>query len=228
MDEKIQLIDFDGQTLTHRCTEGISTHVGGTRPAFRSSWGFDPEYPLLAFAEEMESEEYFQSDPIDCSPEGVVLLGSGNEILLQDLSGKEQRWALNQKHITAFQRTIPYEIKERLMRVASTRWKLYELLAYVPSSAAVFDLNPTIATLLANAETWRPERGKNLWQSISARVDNLDPFDEISVLKWLGVLPHPDLILSMREFGNESMVFHELTALIAKYKASSSHLSRWS
>ena len=214
----MQFIDFDGRTLTHRYAGGITTHVGGTHPEFRTSWDFDPNYPTLVFAEEMEENDNFWFDPIDCSPEGVVLLGSGEEVLLHNLPRQKQKWAMDQKHITAFQRTIPYEIKERLMRVCSTRWKLYELLAYVPSSAAVFDLNPTTATLLANAEIWRPERGKKLWQSISTLVEDLNSFDEISILKWLGVFPHPDLILSIRNFENGSMLFHELTALIAKYK----------
>jgi hypothetical protein len=98
--------------------------------------------------------------------------------------------------VTAFQRAIPFEIKERLLTVCSSRWKLYELFAYVPESMPVFDRNPALAMLLANAGEWRKESTEQLRKELTdlLHASERDPMVDEKVLKWLGVLKHTFLL----------------------------------
>lgn len=160
MNAKDFCLDFDGRVLTYHHAGGVTTYVGGYAPEFKAVTESvskytqihqDPDYPIHKFSEELYEDENFWFDPVDCSREGVVLLCSGEEVLLRRLPKEKQDWAIRQRELTAFQQTVPYEIKERLLKVYCCRWAHYELFANFPAMMELFDENPDQVMKLARS-----------------------------------------------------------------------------
>lgn len=146
-------LEFDGRVLTYKYLGGISTYIGGASPEFRTTTDFltkytkahqDPDIPLAMLSEEMYKDENFWFDPVDCTEDCIVLLCSGNEVKLECLTLEKRNLAIKQKHIAAFQRTIPHEIKERLMQIHCCRWAHYEMFANSPVAMELFDKDPDL------------------------------------------------------------------------------------
>ncbi len=210
-------LDFKNGVLTYQYNCGQAVYVGGAEPYF-SVQGQpvrghnDPDYPISLFAQELEGDEFFFDDPIDCTPGGTVLLGSGREVLLHTLPPREQDYALKQMSLVAFQQTVPFEIKERLQEVYCSRWKLYELFAYVPASMEFFDRNPALALLLAHADTWRPERGAKLWETVGVQLGEAE--DDDHLLEWLGVRMDERLGCLIKGIASDHLSINDLKRMI--------------
>lgn len=186
-------IDIKDGVLIYEHAEGKTLYTGGKTPGIElvGECSFathrDPDYPLLMFREELGGNINFLDDPVDCTPSGCVILGSGKTIQLDELPKRNRKLAMRLMHANTFQRTVPKEIKNRLMKVYSDRWSLYELLAYVPESIRLFDQVPALAMMLALYSEISPDLKDATWEDVRRLFSRGANGIGRRILFWLGI-----------------------------------------
>lgn len=211
---------FEGNQLVYQYPYACIRFTGGDRPVAEVEWQADRfvdlDYPVMMFAEELLGDINFLDDPVDILPDGSVLMGNGSTVAPERLDEETLERAQDKAVLCAFQRTVPEAIRKRLMTIYDSRWKLYELFAYIPDALKLFDKNPALALLLANAELWRPERGEELRDAIQEQFElsKQDQVVHVRLVKWLGVDRSRRLTGMLRKFQPENLSFNKLKSII--------------